>query len=197
MSKQRRMSIALLMCDSLQRLGLEWLLRQLTERPFVDHFNSFSEYIASHSEPHDLLFIDSEIFVLYQQQLTSPATRVVTILREPPVHYEGDRPFLHSKMETDELRTRLINCIEESENTLSNSLEKTLSQREVDVLKEVARGMTNKEIADQLNISMNTVMSHRKNITAKLNIRTVSGLTFYALMNGLISGEEVVKHASE
>ena len=47
------------------------------------------------------------------------------------------------------------------------------------------------EIADKLNISLNTVLTHRKNITAKLGIKTVSGLTFYAIMNGIISGDDI------
>ena len=42
-------------------------------------------------------------------------------------------------------------------------------------------------IADRLNISVNTVLSHRKNITAKLGIKSVSGLSVYAIMNGIIS----------
>ncbi|MGM9756282.1 MAG: response regulator transcription factor, partial [Parabacteroides sp.] len=67
---------------------------------------------------------------------------------------------------------------------------KELSSREIDVLQLVAKGITNKEIADKLNISLNTVLTHRKNITTKLGIKTVSGLTFYAIMNGLLSGEE-------
>jgi DNA-binding CsgD family transcriptional regulator len=61
-----------------------------------------------------------------------------------------------------------------------------LSQREIDVLRLVALGYINKEIADRLSISLNTVLSHRKNITAKLGIRSASGLSFYALMNGII-----------
>ena len=67
---------------------------------------------------------------------------------------------------------------------------KELSTREIDVLQLVAKGITNKEIADKLNISLNTVLTHRKNITTKLGIKTVSGLTFYAIMNGFLSGEE-------
>ena len=46
--------------------------------------------------------------------------------------------------------------------------------------------MLNKEIADQYNISIHTVISHRKNITRKIGIKTVAGLTVYALLNGLI-----------
>ena len=60
-----------------------------------------------------------------------------------------------------------------------------LSQREKDVLRLIARGYLNKEIANELFISINTVLSHRKNITAKLGIKSVSGLTFYAMMNDL------------
>lgn len=66
-----------------------------------------------------------------------------------------------------------------------------LSQRELDVLRLVALGLLNKEVADKLNISLNTVLSHRKNITAKLGIKTVSGLIFYCITHGYISAEEV------
>ncbi len=55
----------------------------------------------------------------------------------------------------------------------------------------VARGLINKEIADKLNISFNTVLSHRKNITAKLGIKSVSGLSVYAIMNGYISESDL------
>lgn len=61
-----------------------------------------------------------------------------------------------------------------------------LSSREIEVLKLVAAGKINKEIASELNISINTVLTHRKNLTAKLGIKSVSGLSFYALMNGYI-----------
>ena len=66
-----------------------------------------------------------------------------------------------------------------------------LSQRELDVLRLVALGLLNKEVADKLNISLNTVLSHRKNITAKLGIKTVSGLIFYCITNGYITADEI------
>lgn len=69
----------------------------------------------------------------------------------------------------------------------SEILPHELSPRETEVLRLVAKGLMNKEIADRLNISINTVLSHRKNLTAKLGIKTVSGLSFYAMMNGYIS----------
>ncbi|MCR5038472.1 MAG: response regulator transcription factor [Bacteroidales bacterium] len=67
-----------------------------------------------------------------------------------------------------------------------------LSKRETDVLVAVAKGMMNKEIADQMNISIHTVISHRKNITRKTGIKSVSGLTVYALLNNLIKEDELI-----
>ena len=61
-----------------------------------------------------------------------------------------------------------------------------LSAREKEILVCVARGMLNKEIADACNISIYTVITHRKNITRKTGIKTVAGLTVYALLNNLI-----------
>jgi DNA-binding CsgD family transcriptional regulator len=66
-----------------------------------------------------------------------------------------------------------------------------LSERETDVLKLVALGYTNQEIADKLFISKHTVISHRKNITSKLGIKTVSGLTVYAVLNNLIPRDQI------
>jgi regulator of cell morphogenesis and NO signaling len=67
-----------------------------------------------------------------------------------------------------------------------NQDDNALSQREKEILSCVAKGMLNKEIADHLNISIHTVISHRKNITRKTGIKTVSGLTVYALLNDLV-----------
>lgn len=61
-----------------------------------------------------------------------------------------------------------------------------LSTREMEVLVLIVKGHINKEIAEELNIGLTTVISHRKNIMDKLGIRTVSGLTVYALLNGYV-----------
>lgn len=66
-----------------------------------------------------------------------------------------------------------------------------LSDREVEVLKAIALGLPNKLIADKLCISVHTVITHRKNLTNKLGIKSVSGLTVYALLNGMITAGEV------
>ena len=66
-----------------------------------------------------------------------------------------------------------------------------LSAREKDILVCVAKGMLNKEIADHYNISIHTVITHRKNITRKTGIKTVAGLTVYALLNNLIDSGSI------
>ena len=68
-----------------------------------------------------------------------------------------------------------------------------LSNRETDVLVAIAKGLTNKEISEQLFISVHTVITHRKNIIKKTGIKSVSGLTVYALLNNLIDESEVNK----
>ena len=62
-----------------------------------------------------------------------------------------------------------------------------LSEREKDVIIALVQGMSNKEIADHLYISTNTVITHRRNISRKLQIHSLAGLTIYAILNGLVN----------
>ncbi len=66
-----------------------------------------------------------------------------------------------------------------------------LTEREKDVIRCVARGMANKEIADELCLSVHTVTTHRRNISAKLNIHSTAGLTIYAIIHNLLSLDEI------
>jgi len=66
------------------------------------------------------------------------------------------------------------------------SLHDDLSDREIEVLTQMVKGLANKEIADTLNISIHTVISHRKNITEKTGIKSLSGLTIYAITKKII-----------
>lgn len=85
----------------------------------------------------------------------------------------------------------VIESLLQTENNESNQTDTLLSSREQDVLKQVAMGYTNQEIAERLHISRHTVISHRKNITSKLGIKTVSGLTVYAVLNDLIPKDQI------
>lgn len=61
-----------------------------------------------------------------------------------------------------------------------------LSDREREVLVLVAQGLSSKEIADRLSISIHTVNSHRKNITRKTDIKSVAGLAVYATLHNMV-----------
>ena len=73
--------------------------------------------------------------------------------------------------------------------TLNN--DSTLSSREKDVVRLLAKGLSNKEISEKLFISPHTTITHRKNITRKLNIKSVAGLIVYALINDIVSVDEM------
>ena len=66
-----------------------------------------------------------------------------------------------------------------------------LTEREKEVLRLIAMGYTSQQIAERLVISPHTVVTHRKNITRKLGIKSISGLTIYAIINGIVRKEDV------
>ncbi|MFI3239509.1 MAG: response regulator transcription factor [Bacteroidales bacterium] len=89
---------------------------------------------------------------------------------------------------TDSINSALSRAIETGEASDSRT---ELSQREKEIVVCVAKGMSNKEIADTLFLSTHTVISHRRNITAKLDIYSASGLTIYAIVNKLIDIDSI------
>ncbi len=94
----------------------------------------------------------------------------------------GFNLYLHHT--ADEIYERVKEAFMQQD--LSEDENVDLTNREIDVLKLVALGFSNKEIADKLFISTHTVISHRKNMTEKLGIKSISGLTVYAIINNFI-----------
>ena len=92
----------------------------------------------------------------------------------------------HCAIEDDVLRPALTKQESHSHRRHQQPETEELSDREKDVLIQVVRGLSNKEIADVLCISTHTVITHRKNIAHKLNIHSTAGLTIYAIVNKLI-----------
>lgn len=87
----------------------------------------------------------------------------------------------------------IINKINKILNSFKNNIlnKSELSKREIDVLKLITKGLSNKEIAQKLFISTHTVISHRKNISEKTKIKSTSGLTIYAIINKIVNVDEI------
>lgn len=66
-----------------------------------------------------------------------------------------------------------------------------LTPREVEVVRGIVKGLSNKQIASDLNVSVNTVTTHRRNIAAKLDIHSAAGLTIYAIVKKIVSLDEI------
>lgn len=96
--------------------------------------------------------------------------------------YDSPDHIVHSLMK---LQEKCLHPEQEKEE------EESLSPREIEVLICLVNGMLNKEIADHLNISVHTVVRHRKNITQKTGIRSQSGLTIYAISKRIVSIEDI------
>lgn len=102
----------------------------------------------------------------------------------------------HCRIENDlflpeaaRLEESLLDSLEDSDTTDSDpdsSPLGNLTDREKEIIREVARGKSNKEIAECLHLSVHTIMTHRRNISAKLQIHSASGLTIFAILHNLI-----------
>lgn len=142
----------------------------------------------------DLVLIDPALFPALRR---TPIRNSFPILQEVPIvalcHAPADEELLQefdaaiNLYDTPaRIRHKLRQALETTRST-TQSEGYELSDREREILVAVARGMTNREIADKYYISIHTVISHRKNITRKTGIKTIAGLTVYALLNNMIS----------
>ena len=178
----RTRQIAIILSDTLQSIGLQSLLTDYFPPVEVCWFPTFEAFNASGC---------NDTFDYY---FSLPRRSKTTVLIDGGEGAGGVSTTNHITIKApqeiiiEQLQQLMTN---DNSSNLSGETNKDLSTRETDVLQLIVKGITNKEIADKLSISLNTVLTHRKNITAKLGIKTVSGLTFYAIMNGIISGDDI------
>ncbi|WP_106831102.1 response regulator transcription factor [Parabacteroides pacaensis] len=186
--------IAIIIEDTLESLGLQNLLTSYFSPVEISAYATFTSFIESGSDVYDYYFTTSEQFILNADFFLPRKNKTVVLVttKSIPVVSTSFSNFLtvssSQEIIIDQLQTLLAT---ENSGSFTNEGNKDLSSREIEVLQLIVKGAINKEIADRLSISLNTVLSHRKNITAKLGIKTVSGLTFYAIMNGYISTEDI------
>ncbi len=154
--------------------------------------DTFSKH---HSEVTSQLRELKNIIIKYLPSDTQRNNRLTTVLYD--LYKNEEWLGLHSEME-DHIFVPAIRRIERQmkQNDVSAKISKminqnpdnseALSDREKDVIVSLVQGMTNKEIAEHLFISINTVITHRRNIARKLQIHSPAGLTIYAIVNNLV-----------
>jgi len=140
----------------------------------------------------DLLFVNHHLLEKISDRFNKiklQHTKIILITNNKSVSFNDF--LIIEKILINEIKSDVENKIQniiasnfDAEDEQNNSGE--ISEREQDIVKLIAEGNTNQKIADQLFISPHTVTTHRKNITKKLGIKTVSGLTIYAILNNLI-----------
>jgi DNA-binding NarL/FixJ family response regulator len=177
------------------RKGLVGLLEQtegVTELKAAGHPDTIVLTIKEFSP--DILLLNSAIQLpISHHGLTSLLHSKATIIYIINTPLPEDSP-LHqiSVFDTkNKLTEKISHHLKQYETNEEKEEAEDLTPREKLILKHVALGFTNKEIATKLFISTHTVISHRKNITRKLDIKTVSGLTVYSLINGIIKMEDI------
>lgn len=192
---ENKKSIALIGPSPLVAKGIESILSEMGEFrvEFVLADLSPSSEARIKNTHADIIIVDPMIFGIEERENArnrfsalsgAPCLALQTNLvdEESLKQYDGVISIYDSPVSI----IKKLRKASESDQDLSHSDTEGLSSREKEILVCVAKGMLNKEIADYYNISIYTVITHRKNITRKTGIKTVAGLTVYALLNNLI-----------
>lgn len=160
-------------------------LRAIGLRAMLERFGGLEPIITTDPttlcplDDFTLFFVTPEAFASMPMFYVPRRQQVVLIMDST----DSPLPVLPPHISENELEERLENIL----GTLKvPGRTVALTDRERQVLALAARGLINKEIADRLEISLNTVLTHRKNISAKLGIKSVAALSVYAMMNGLV-----------
>lgn len=160
-------------------------LRAIGLRAMLERFGGLEPIITTDPttlcplDDSTLFFVTPEAFASMPMFYVPRRQQVVLIMDST----DSPLPVLPPHISENELEERLENIL----GTLKvQGRTVALTDRERQVLALAARGLINKEIADRLEISLNTVLTHRKNISAKLGIKSVAALSVYAMMNGLV-----------
>ena len=183
------------------RIGLEQLLRELPDAEVVfstDNLNAL--YARINALRPDILIVNPLLFD-YAKRATVraefdqlPNLRIVGLVTAY-LESQHQRQFAGIIELNDDFQ-RVKSTINQVANTLQSDDDESdtapLSDREKDVLVCLSKGLKNNEIADQLNISVHTVITHRKNIVRKTGIKSVAALTVYAILNNLIEEKDII-----
>lgn len=187
--------------STMLRIGLERLLEELPDAEVVFSTDNLSSlYARINALRPDILIINPLLFD-YAKRATLraefdqlPNLRVVGLVTAY-LESQHQRQFAGVIELNDDIQ-RIKSTLNQVARSLQSDDDESdtapLSDREKDVLVCLSKGLKNNEIADQLNISVHTVITHRKNIVRKTGIKSVAALTVYAILNNLIEEKDII-----
>ena len=195
---ERRPAIAVIAPSILTALGMKSILEKIIPMAEVEVFNDVHALEESGMERYFHFFTAAPLFVR-NSALFRPYRRRVILLAGGSVSPElADMRRLNILRSEEELVRDIMHMhrsvhhdAHDPAPDASAAQGPVLSAREAEVLALIARGHINKEIAQRLGIGLTTVISHRRNLMEKLGIRSVSGLTLYAVTRGYVEADEL------
>lgn len=198
-NKMERPKMAIVDNNTLAVIGLRQILQNVIPIMDVHTFSSFDEFEDAGPDNFIHFFVAQNITLSHLNFFKNNIhkTLVLTSTDNPDKQISGFHSFCIAQPE--EILVRQILRIMQSGHAGGRNLppmpevlhSKILSNREIEVLALVVQGYINKEIADKLNIGLSTVITHRKNITDKLGMKSVSALTIYAVMHGYVDINQI------
>lgn len=182
--------------SSIVRKGLNSVYADLKIGDLLQ-YSSISEFDSdTNSKIYDIIVVESGAISISNYDRLKGMCKMILGVFNNEDEMKADNVYKH-KIQIWSKYPEVLNYFSDYYNCTERAIKKRkkgdneLTDRETDVLKMVALGHTNKDIADKLFISIHTVISHRKNITEKLGIKSISGLTVYAFMNNILDTSSV------
>lgn len=201
MIDHKKPEIAIIDNNTLTCIGLKKVLEEIIPIAIIRTFGSFQEFVDDTPDMYFHYFVSTQIFIENQTFFTQRNHKTIVLANEGPQFNFTNIHVLNINKKEEKLVKDILKLHQsahhgpkEHHNDCRRSTKNynnELSQREIEVLALIAKGCINKEIANILNISLTTVITHRKNITEKLGIKSVSALTIYAVMNGFIDANDI------
>lgn len=199
---QLSFEIAIVEPNVLTCMGLKNILEGMIPAITVRTFRNFAELIDDTPDMYAHYFISAQTYIEHNAFFLPRKRRTIVLAGESPQFHLSGVATLNIYEREEELMKNLLKLYRHAHRhpTAGKGMphdcsapmaKELLSAREIEVLSLIAQGMINKEIADKLNIGQTTVITHRKNIIEKLGIRSVSGLTIYAVMNGYVEADRI------
>ncbi len=189
--------IAIIDPNTLSCMGLQTLLEEIIPMATIRVFHSFGELVDDTPDMYAHYFVSAQIYFEHTSFFRERRPRAIVLAGGENLPQLSGVLTLNIYQNEKALVKDILKLHKHGHQTgghpttLPTSEANNLSAREIEVLILITKGLINKEIADKLNISLTTVISHRKNITEKLGIKSVSGLTIYAVMNGYVEADSI------